>query len=45
LSSTEFAKNAPAEVVAKDRQRLAELETEIRQLAAQIARVTALKHQ
>ena len=45
LSNTEFAKNAPAEVVAKDRQRLAQLETEIRQLAAQVARVTALKHQ
>jgi valyl-tRNA synthetase len=39
----EFAKNAPAEVVAKDQQRLAELRTEIGQLAAQIARVTALK--
>jgi valyl-tRNA synthetase len=45
LSNTEFARNAPAEVVAKDRQRLAELETEMRQLAAQIARVTALKGQ
>jgi valyl-tRNA synthetase len=45
LSNTEFAKNAPAEVVAKDRQRLAELRTEIGQLAAQIARVTALKSQ
>jgi valyl-tRNA synthetase len=45
LSNTEFARNAPAEVVAKDRQRLAELRTEIGQLAAQIARVTALKGQ
>jgi len=45
LSNTEFARNAPAEVVAKDRQRLAELETEMRQLAAQVARVTALKGQ
>ncbi|HEV7610832.1 MAG TPA: valine--tRNA ligase [Steroidobacteraceae bacterium] len=45
LGNAEFAKNAPAEVVAKDRQRLAELETEMRQLAAQIARVTALKGQ
>ena len=45
LSNAEFAKNAPAEVVAKDRQRLAELRTEIGQLAAQIARVTALKDQ
>src|SRR6202521_1177419 len=45
LSNSEFARNAPAEVVAKDRQRLSELKTEIRQLAAQIARVTALKDQ
>jgi valyl-tRNA synthetase len=45
LSNAEFAKNAPAEVVAKDQQRLAELRTELGQLAAQIARVTALKDQ
>jgi valyl-tRNA synthetase len=45
LGNAEFAKNAPPEVVAKDRQRLAELRTEIGQLAAQIARVTALKGQ
>jgi valyl-tRNA synthetase len=45
LSNAEFAKNAPAEVVAKDQQRLSELRTEIGQLAAQIARVTALKGQ
>jgi valyl-tRNA synthetase len=45
LGNAEFAKNAPAEVVAKDRQRLSELRTEITQLAAQIARVTALKDQ
>ena len=45
LSNSEFAKNAPPEVVAKDRQRLEELRTEIGQLAAQIARVTALKGQ
>jgi valyl-tRNA synthetase len=45
LSNAEFARNAPAEVVAKDRQRLAELRTEIGQLATQIARVTALKGQ
>jgi valyl-tRNA synthetase len=45
LSNAEFAKNAPAEVVAKDQQRLAELRTEIGQLAAQIARVTKLKDQ
>ena len=45
LSNPDFAKNAPPEVVAKDQQRLAELRTEIRQLAAQIAKVTALKDQ
>jgi valyl-tRNA synthetase len=45
LSNAEFAMNAPAEVVAKDRQRLSELRVEIGQLAAQIARVTALKDQ
>jgi valyl-tRNA synthetase len=45
LSNAEFAKNAPAEVVAKDQQRLSELRTEIAQLATQIARVTALKDQ
>jgi valyl-tRNA synthetase len=43
LANAEFARNAPPEVVAKDRQRLAELRTEIGQLSAQIARVTALK--
>ena len=45
LSNAEFARNAPAEVVAKDRQRLDELRIEAGQLAAQIARVTALKDQ
>ncbi len=45
LSNAEFAKNAPAEVVAKDQQRLSELRTELGQLAVQIARVTALKDQ
>jgi valyl-tRNA synthetase len=45
LNNAEFAKNAPADVVAKDRQRLAELRTEISQLAAQSARVNALKGQ
>jgi valyl-tRNA synthetase len=45
LSNAEFARNAPAEVVAKDRQRLADLRTEIGQLSAQIARVNALKDQ
>jgi valyl-tRNA synthetase len=45
LNNAEFARNAPPEVVAKDQQRLRELRTEIGQLAAQIARVTALKGQ
>jgi valyl-tRNA synthetase len=45
LSNADFAKNAPAEIVAKDQLRLAELRTEMSQLAAQIARVTALKGQ
>jgi valyl-tRNA synthetase len=45
LGNAEFAKNAPPEVVAKDRQRLAELRTEIGQLDAQIARVSKLKDQ
>jgi valyl-tRNA synthetase len=43
LSNVDFAKNAPPEVVAKDHQRLADLRTEISQLAAQIARVSKLK--
>jgi valyl-tRNA synthetase len=43
LGNSEFAKNAPPEVVAKDQQRLSALHLEIRQLAAQIAKVTALK--
>jgi valyl-tRNA synthetase len=45
LSNSEFARNAPAEIVAKDQQRLAGLRTEIAQLEAQIARVTRLKDQ
>jgi valyl-tRNA synthetase len=45
LSNAEFARNAPAEVVAKDRQRLHELRTEIGQLTAQIAKVAALERQ
>jgi len=44
LASAEFARNAPADVVAKDRARLAELRTEIGQLGAQIARVDALRN-
>jgi valyl-tRNA synthetase len=43
LSNADFAKNAPPEIVAKDQARLAELRTEMGQLAAQIARVKALK--
>ncbi len=43
LSNAEFVRNAPPEVVAKDQQRLSELRTELSQLTAQIARVTALK--
>ena len=42
LSNAEFVRNAPPEIVAKDQQRLGELRTEIGQLSAQIARVTAL---
>ncbi len=45
LSNGEFARNAPPEVVAKDRQRLAELRMEIGQLTAQTARVTRLMQQ
>jgi len=45
LGNPDFAKNAPPEVVAKDQQRLAELRMEIRQLAAQVAKVTRLKDQ
>jgi valyl-tRNA synthetase len=44
LANGDFAKNAPAEVIAKDRVRLAELRTEADQLAAQIARVNALRN-
>ncbi|HEY3850635.1 MAG TPA: valine--tRNA ligase [Steroidobacteraceae bacterium] len=43
LSNEEFARNAPPEVVAKDRARLSELSTEIDQLAGQIARVKGLQ--
>jgi valyl-tRNA synthetase len=42
LSDQKFAANAPPEVVAKDTQRLAELQLETGQLAAQAARVRAL---
>ncbi|MFI4889384.1 MAG: valine--tRNA ligase [Steroidobacterales bacterium] len=42
LSDAKFAANAPADIVAKDTQRLAELRIETGQLAAQAARVRAL---
>ena len=45
LANSDFARNAPAEVVAKDHLRLSELRTEIDQLAAQVARVNALRTQ
>jgi valyl-tRNA synthetase len=45
LAKPDFARNAPAEVVAKDRLRLSELHTAIGQLAAQRARVAQLKHE
>jgi valyl-tRNA synthetase len=45
LSNSQFAKNAPPDIVAKDQQRLEELRTEIGQLSAQTARVTKLKDQ
>jgi len=43
LANADFARNAPPEVVAKDRQRIEELRTEIGQLNAQVARVNALR--
>ncbi|MDP9015037.1 MAG: valine--tRNA ligase [Pseudomonadota bacterium] len=42
LANADFARNAPADVVAKDHARLAELRTELGQLTAQIARVNML---
>ncbi len=42
LANGEFAKNAPAEIVAKGERRLAELRTEIGQFDTQIARVRKL---
>jgi valyl-tRNA synthetase len=45
LANTEFARNAPAEVVAKDQLRRSELRTEFDQLAAQVVRVNALRSQ
>jgi valyl-tRNA synthetase len=43
LSNADFAKNAPPDIVAKDRQRMQELHTEITQLGAQILRVRSLE--
>jgi valyl-tRNA synthetase len=42
-ANADFARNAPPEIVEKDRLRLAELRTEIGQLTAQIARVKRLQ--
>ena len=44
-ANQEFAKNAPPEVVAKDQSRVTELRAEVDQLAAQTARVNALRNQ
>jgi valyl-tRNA synthetase len=44
LGNSQFAKNAPPDIVAKDQLRLEELRTEIGQLSAQTARVTKLKN-
>jgi len=44
LSNEDFARNAPAEVVAKDQTRLAELRTELAQLTAQVERVNRLRN-
>jgi valyl-tRNA synthetase len=43
LANADFSRNAPADVVAKDRNRLEELRTEIGQLAAQVDRINKLK--
>jgi valyl-tRNA synthetase len=45
LGNSQFAKNAPPDIVAKDQQRLEELRTEIGQLSAQTARVSKLNNQ
>jgi valyl-tRNA synthetase len=45
LANGQFASLAPADIVAKDQQRLEELRTEIAQLSAQTSRVTKLKNQ
>ena len=43
LANADFVKNAPAEVIAKDQARIAELRTEIGQLVAQGERVNRLR--
>jgi valyl-tRNA synthetase len=43
LANAEFVRNAPAEIIAKDRVRLAELTVELSQLDAQLKRVAALR--
>jgi valyl-tRNA synthetase len=43
--NSEFTNNAPPEVVAKDRERLADVRLELGQLAAQVARVKRLQGQ
>lgn len=44
VNNGDFVKNAPAEVLAKDQQRLSEIKMEIEQLTAQMARVNALRN-
>jgi len=44
LSTADFVRNAPSEVIAKDRARLAELRTEHEQLTAQVERVRKLRN-
>jgi valyl-tRNA synthetase len=43
LENAEFARNAPPDIVAKDRQRIDDLKIEITQLTTQMARVRQLK--
>ena len=43
LANLDFVKNAPAEIIAKDQARVAELQTELGQLSAQTARVVQLR--
>ena len=45
LGNAEFVQHAPPDVIAKDQSRLAELRLQLGQLAAQVARVTALHAQ